>query len=490
MNAPEAVAAIRRTKLICTIGPSSADRIRELAAAGMDVARINFSHGTQASHASAARAVHRAAAAGGRPLAILTDLAGPKIRLGPLIDGSVELVAGQPFSLRVGGRGAAAGDASGARVSYRRMAADVQVGDPILLADGAAELRVTGHVDGNEAEVRTEVVRGGMVRSGAGVAVPAMRLSAPALTARDRADVPRAIAMGASYVGQSFVRGPDDVVALRRLLGVDGPSIVAKIETRPAVESFDAILEVADAVMIARGDLGVEMPYEEVPLLQKQLLGRSLERGVPTIVATQMLESMTGAPRPTRAEASDVANAVFDGADAIMLSGETAIGAHPIEAAETAVRIAALCEARGTEYLTPGRSRAPGTDSGALAYAAVTLAATHPGIVAIACYTRTGRTALILSSLRPRVPVIAFSPDPAVVSRLALANGVVPRLSAAVQPSDRPGGLNRLLAEARLVPVGAAVVLVSSTATPGSVPNLLSVERVAGSGPSPGPGPA
>jgi pyruvate kinase len=206
------------------------------------------------------------------------------------------------------------------------MSADVKVGDLIFLADGAAQLQVSGVDD--QGGVRTEVIRGETVRSGAGVAVPATRLSAPALTDRDRADIPRAISMGTTYVGQSFVRGAKDVAALRGLLGGDGPPIVAKIETRPAVESFDAILEVSDAVMIARGDLGVEMPYEDVPLIQKQLVGRALERGVPTIVATQMLESMIAAPRPTRAEASDVANAVFDGADAIMLSGETAIGSH------------------------------------------------------------------------------------------------------------------------------------------------------------------
>jgi pyruvate kinase len=310
------------------------------------------------------------------------------------------------------------------------------------------------------------------------VAVPAARLSSPALTARDRADIPRAISMGTTYVGQSFVRGVQDVAALRRLLGKDGPRIVAKIETRPAVESFATILEAADAVMIARGDLGVEMPYEEVPIIQKQLVGRALERGVPTIVATQMLESMIAAPRPTRAEASDVANAVFDGADAIMLSGETAIGAYPLDAAETAARIAFLCEVQGAEYLTRGMSRPPGTDTGALAYAAVALAAAHTAIATIACYTRTGRTARILSSLRPRVPVIAFTPDAEVASRLALVNGVVPQLSVVLDESDRLGGLNRLLGEGRLVADGATVVLVSSTATPGSAPNLLGVQRI------------
>jgi pyruvate kinase len=474
MTWPGDVGPRRRTKLICTIGPATAQRIEALAAAGMDVARINFSHGTPASHAAAALAVRRTAAASHRALAILVDLSGPKIRLGDLAGGSVELETGQSFVLRVSGTGAVAGDASGAHVSYRRMAADVRVGDPIFLADGAAELRVTGLDHG----VRTEVVRGGTIRSRAGVAIPAARLSSPALTARDRSDVPRAVGIGASYVGQSFVRSAADVVELRRLLGTDGPPIVAKIETRPAVESFDAILGVADAVMIARGDLGVEVPYEEVPLIQKQLVRRALDRGVPSIVATQMLESMTTVPRPTRAEASDVANAVFDGADAIMLSGETAIGAYPVQAAEAAARIASLCDSRGAPYLPDGMSRPPGTDAEALAYAAVALTSAHTGIETIGCYTRTGRTARILSSLRPRAQVIAFSPDPEVVARLALVHAVVPRLCAVLDDSDRIGQLNRMLGESGLVAHGTTVVLVSSTATPGSAPDLLGVHRV------------
>ena len=476
MTSPVDFVATRRTKIICTIGPATARLIRALAMAGMDVARINFSHGTPASHAAAARAVRRLSGTGDRPLGILTDLAGPKIRLGTLAGGSVELQAGQPFILRAAGRGAAAGDASGARVSYRRMAVDMEVGDPIFLADGAAQLRVSGTDE--QGGTRTEVVRGGTIRSGAGVAVPAGRLSSPALTARDRADIPRAISMGTTYVGQSFVRGATDVAELRHLLGTDGPRIVAKIETRPAVDSFDAILEVTDAVMIARGDLGVEMPYEQVPIIQKQLVGRALERGIPTIVATQMLESMITAPRPTRAEASDVANAVFDGADAIMLSAETAIGAYPVEAVATAARIASMCEVQGADFLAGGMAHPPPTDTGALAYAAVTLTAAQIGIAAIACYTRTGRTARILSSLRPRVPIIAFTPDPGVVSRLALINGVVPRLSVVIDESDRLGRINRLVGEARLVGDGATVVLVSSTATPGSSPDLLGVQRV------------
>jgi pyruvate kinase len=468
--------ALRRTKLICTIGPASARRIEALATAGMDVARINFSHGSHRSHAAAAAAVRRTAAVGNRPLAILTDLAGPKIRLGDLAGGAMELEAGRPFVLRAPGALHGDGSASAAEVSYGGMAADVRVGDAIFLADGAAELRVS-NLDGG---VRTEVVRGGTVRSRAGVAIPAARLSLPALTARDRTDIPRAIDLGASYIGQSFVRSADDVAELRGLLGKDGPRIVAKIETRPAVEAFDAILEVADAVMIARGDLGVEMPYEEVPLIQKQLVRRALDRGIPSIVATQMLETMTAAPRPTRAEASDVANAVFDGADAIMLSAETAIGAYPVRAAEAAGRIASVCEIHGLAYLPDGMARAPRTDAEALAYAAAALARTRQEIAAIGCYSRTGRTARILSSLRPGVPVIAFSPDPDVVAQLALVHGVVPRSCAPLAEAERIAELNRLLGEARLVSAGATVVLVSSTATPGSEPNLLSVQSVPG----------
>ena len=233
------------------------------------------------------------------------------------------------------------------------MAADLRAGDRVLLADGAVELRVVATGD----DVATEVVRGGTIRSRAGVSVPSERLSTPALTEKDRADIPIALELGVDYVAQSFVRRAEDVRTLRGLLGDQPPPIVAKIETRPAIDDFDAILEVVDAVMIARGDLGVELPYEEVPIIQKQLVRRALDRGVPTIVATQMLESMIEAPRPTRAEASDVANAVFDGADAIMLSGETAIGRYPILAAEAAVRIARQCEEKGHAHLAPGGRR-------------------------------------------------------------------------------------------------------------------------------------
>jgi pyruvate kinase len=361
-------------------------------------------------------------------------------------------------------------------VTYRALGRDVQPGDRVLLADGAAELRV---VEVGR-DVTTEVVRGGPIRSRAGVSIPSERLSTPALTDKDVRDLPRVGALGAAYVAQSFVRRADDVRELRRLLGPGGPPIVAKIETRPAIDDFEAILDAADAVMIARGDLGVELPYEEVPIVQKQLVRRALDRGVPSIVATQMLESMIVFSRPTRAEASDVANAVFDGADAIMLSGETAIGEHPILAAEAAVRIVRLCESDGSAHLAAGAAAPVAGDAGALAYAAVALARAQSDIAAIACYTRTGRTARLLSALRPRVPIVAFSPDESVVERLALVHGVTAR--SCVPPSDtaaRLGLMAWLLRESDFVPAGSAVVLVASTAAAGSGPNLLEVHRIA-----------
>ena len=465
---------MRRTKLVCTIGPASVDRVDELVAAGMNVARINFSHGAPDSHARTAERVRAAADEADTRLALLVDLAGPKIRLGELDADEVMLEAGRPFDLHP--EPWPHGDAHGAHVSLP-LADQLRAGDRVLLADGAAELRVSD-VD---AVVHTEVVRGGTVRPHAGVNVPADRLGGRSLTERDRADAPRAVSIGADYVAQSFVRRAADVDELRHLLGTDGPRIVAKIETRPAVDDFDAICATADAVMIARGDLGVELPYEEVPILQKQLLRRALERGVPTIVATQMLESMTSSPRPTRAEASDVANAIFDGTDAIMLSAETAIGAHPVLAAEAAVRICRLCEERGGTLLPAGAPPSDDSDAGALAYAAATVATTEADVTAIACYTRTGRTARVLSALRPRVPILAFSPDPAVARQLALVHGVDAR--PCQPPPDMAGRLGLmawLLGEDASLPPGSAVVLVASTATPGSGPNLLELHRTPG----------
>jgi pyruvate kinase len=470
--------AWRRAKLVCTIGPATIDRVDELIAAGMDVARVNASHGTPDERASAVERVRAASGAAGRPVAVLLDLPGPKIRLGDLPDDAVQLVAGEPFTLHTDAQGGST--ARSALVTLATLPEELEIGDRVLLADGAAELKVTGTAS---ATVDTTVVRGGTVRSRAGVSVPSERLRGPALTERDRAEVTRALELGVDLVAQSFVRGADDVAELRALLPEDGPPIVAKIETRPAIDAFDEILDVTDAVMIARGDLGVELPYELVPILQKRLVRRALDRGIPSIVATQMLESMVTAPRPTRAEASDVANAVFDGADAIMLSAETAIGEHPVLAAEAAIRIALLAEREGRDLFAPGAPARAETDAGALAVAAATIASSEGDVAAIACYTRTGRTARVIASLRPPVPILAFSPDPAVIQRLALVHGVHPR--PCVPPSELTERLDLmawLLAEDGSLPPGTLVVLVASTATPGSGPNLLELHRIPAGG--------
>ena len=342
----------RRTKIVATIGPASVGRVDELVAAGMDVARINFSHGTPAEHEIAAWAVRDAAVRAGRPVAVLVDLAGPKVRLGRLPPGGAALVTGATFTLR---RGTETGDARGAATNHDGLARDMQPGDRISLADGAVELRVTATRD----EVECEVVTGGVLRSHAGVNVPAERLSLPAITDRDRRDLARARTLGADYVAQSFVRQASDVDALRAALGEPAIPIIAKIETGAAVEAAADILQAADAVMLARGDLGVDVDLERVPLIQKRITRQAVAMGVPAIIATHMLESMIEEPRPTRAEVSDIANAVLDDADAVMLSAETAIGRHPVAAVRTAARIAAQTESDGAEFTAPALQPSP-----------------------------------------------------------------------------------------------------------------------------------
>src|SRR5918996_5227998 len=339
----------RETKLVCTIGPVSEDLLPDLVVAGMDVARVNLSHGSREDHERMVKGVRDAAAEVGRPVGILVDLSGPKVRLGDLEADEVRLERGARFVLR---HDAGPGDASGAPTTYPGLAGDLEPGDRVLLADGAVELRVMETAEG----LITEVVRGGSIRSGAGVNVPAERLGLPAITPKDESDIEWALSAEIDMMAQSFVRRAEEVRAVRSLLGREQPLLVAKIETGPAVRDADAIIEAADAVMVARGDLGVELPLEEIPLIQRDLVSRATRAGVPVIVATQMLESMTRSSRPTRAEVSDVASAVFEGAHAIMLSAETAIGAYPVESAQTAVRIAEVAGGSGFSIPAPAAS--------------------------------------------------------------------------------------------------------------------------------------
>jgi pyruvate kinase len=466
----------RATKLICTLGPASRDRVVELVEAGMDVARVNLSHGTLEGRGRLMDAARAAAEEAGRTVGILADLSGPKVRLGELSADEIRLTSGERFELRADG---GPGDTLGATTSHPGLAGDLRPGDRVLLADGAAELRVA-EVEGGT--VVTEVVRGGSIRSRSGVNVPAERLTLPAITTKDEADARWAVEAGADMVALSFVRRANEVRALRDLCGNDPPLVVAKIETGPAVREADEIIEAADAIMVARGDLGVELPLEEIPLIQRDLVSRCVAAGKPVIVATQMLESMTHAPRPTRAEASDVAAAVFEGSDAIMLSGETAVGEFPVEAARTAVRIAEV--AGGSGYVAGPPTLPAPTDAHLVAQAALSVSL-QGGTTAIACFTQTGMTAKLLSATRPRVPIYAFSPSMRVVRRLTLYRGVRPFLAEPLEDTDAMIALiDQRLAAEELVRAGDAVLMVGSSPFGEAHTNLLKVHRVGSGGAS------
>ena len=465
----------RRTRLVATIGPASVDLVDRLVDVGLDVARINLSHGSEADHLVSAGAVRAAAARAGRSVGILVDLPGPKLRLGELRDDLVELEPGATVTLT--GPGTAASDAS-LPLGDPAVPSRLVPGDRILLADGAAELRVSGAR--NEAAI-TEVIRGGPVRSRQGVSVPAERLAADALGKADEALIPHLLELEPDFVGQSFVRSAADVLLLRERLPGD-MRIVAKIETRPALESIESILDAADAIMVARGDLGVELPFEQVPLAQKDLVRAALAAGKPSIVATQMLESMVKAPRPTRAEAGDVANAVIDGADAVMLSGETAVGEWPVEALRAAASICEATDAHQSPTRPPEGTPTFGADADAraLAVAAVAMADADPDVVALACYTHSGRTPRRLSSLRPDVPIVAFTPTKERARSLTLRRGVHSVILEVEQDDPASiseavvGALKAGAAELELPPE-AAIVLVQTSVRGG--PNALELLR-------------
>ncbi len=368
------------------------------------------------------------------------------------------------------------GDAEGASTTYPGLAADLAKGDRVLFADGAVELTVRAIT---EDVVELRCVRGGAVRSGQGVNVPAERLGLPAVTARDREGLSRALDLGVDLVAQSFVRGPEDVGELRAAMGDRVVPIVAKIETKPALEQIDEILTVADALMVARGDLGVELPMEEIPLLQKDLLRAARSAGRPVIVATQMLESMIHAARPTRAEATDVANAVLDGADAIMLSGETAIGEYPFEAASTATRIAETVESRGAQYRAAQPPCMHTGEAAAVAHAASAVAREDPDVVAITCYTETGRTARLLSAERPGCPIYAFMPDPHVRRAKVVLWGVTPLPADPPEDTDAMIDLmDRGLREFGLVSPDEVVVMVAASPAGRTTTNMLKLHHV------------
>ncbi len=423
-----------------------------LLAAGVDVFRINASHGTRDDRRRMVERVRRRAAQAGRIVAVLQDLAGPKIRIGALADpDGVRLDAGRRLRIAVGDF---PGDAERVSTTCAPLAAAVRGGEQLLLDDGRIALRVVGS-DG--AEIVAQVEHGGLLTSRKGINAPGVDLALSAVTAADREEIAAGVAMGVDFLGVSFVQGGDDLRTARALAdghGGAGVGLVAKVERPQAIERFDDVVAAADAVMVARGDLGLEIPLERVPRVQKDLTRRARDAGVPVIVATQVLDTMRHAPRPTRAEVSDAANAVDDGVDAIMLAGETAAGAHPVLAARTLDAILRDAESAPPDRVIPG-ARGNRHDR-ALCDAAVTLAAAA-GATAIVAVTGSGATARRIAALRPAVPVHAVTADETVARRLALYRGVAP----VVAPPDRlvVGRLKPELVRRGIVGAGDAVVI-------------------------------
>jgi pyruvate kinase len=457
---------LRRAKILATLGPACAteDQIRRLVQAGMDGARLNFSHGTHDQHAQVIERVRKIAQELDRPIAVVQDLQGPKLRTGELPDHKpVTLEAGSKLTLSTE---PVIGSAQKLYVDYEHLPKDVQAGDQILLDDGRIELKVTA-VKGTQVE--TEVVTGGPIGEHKGLNLPGVALSAPSLTKKDYDDLTFGIGQGVDMVAMSFIRRPEDVRSLRETADAERDSalrlpLVSKLERREAIDNLGAILDASDGVMVARGDLGVEMAAEKVPSIQKRIISRANARQRLVITATQMLESMIREPRPTRAEASDVANAVFDGSDVLMLSGETASGAYPIRSVETMARIIVDAEAHAIEWgFHPGDDEQPTDDDAVATTQAAKALAEERDARAIAVFTRSGRTALLMSKARPRTPILGLTPETRTFNRMALYWGVQPCLiPMADSVEDMVGRMEDALHQTTQVHDGDRVVLVAS----------------------------
>ncbi|MBM4124298.1 MAG: pyruvate kinase [Nitrospira sp.] len=460
---------MRKAKIVCTIGPASdqpamLDRLIE---SGMDVARLNFSHGTHESHGRAVKAIREAAARRQAVVAILQDLQGPRIRVGALADGGIALVPGRTVRLLTG-RSQAKPSAEDIPVTYENLGRDVRPGARILIDDGLIELAATAVSD--EA-VTCQVLVGGTVKSHKGLNLPGTSVSASTLTDKDRADLRFGVGQGVDYVALSFVRGPQDVTAARQLIaeyGGDVP-VIAKIERPEAIEHLEALLDEADGVMIARGDLGVEMEPEAVPLLQKRIILEANRRRRLVITATQMLESMTHQATPTRAEASDVANAVFDGTDAVMLSAETASGRFPVEAVRVMDRIVRAAEAgvdtpKPSPVLRRAEAAAERVSFPEALCAAACSAAAATEARAIVIFSESGATGRLMSKQRPVAPIIAFTPFDTVQRRMALYWGVMPhRMPRIARTDERMLEVDRRVKAEGLAGAGDRLVILSGT---------------------------
>jgi pyruvate kinase len=423
---------VRRAKIVCTLGPAvnTPERIQALVDAGMDVARLNLSHGSYADHEKVYRMVRDAADTSGHGVGIFADLQGPKIRLGKIVGGPVQLAAGAQFTITTRD---VPGDASVASTTYQGLPGDVSVGDPILIDDGKVRLEVLA-VDGSDVLTRVEVP--GPISDNKGINLPGVAVSVPAMSEKDVEDLRWALHMTVDFIALSFVRSAADVEDVRKVMREEGVflPVIAKIEKPQAIENIEEIVDAFDGFMVARGDLGVECPLEDVPFLQKQVIEVARRHAKPVIVATQMLESMISSPRPTRAEASDVANAVLDGADAVMLSGETSVGAFPIETVQTMARIIASTEDHGLARMA-AIDWQPRTRGGVIAKAAAEVAE-RIGAKYLVAFTQSGDSARRLSRYRGPTPMLAFTPVPVVRSQLALSWGIETFLGESVEHTD------------------------------------------------------
>ena len=471
---------MRHTKIMATLGPATStdDGVAQLVAAGVDIFRLNFSHGTHDSHADAIARIRRAASGAGRVVAILQDLSGPKIRTGRL-EGArpLRLSAGDGLRIRVGDFTGGAGLVS---TTYADLPRAVSPGDRLLLDDGHIQVIVES---GDERELRTRVVDGGLLGERKGINAPGVALPSTGLTARDSADLRFGVSAGVDMVAMSFVQRAADLEQLREALADAGAPhlpVVAKLERPEAVARLEEVLRACDAIMVARGDLGLELPLEQVPRVQKQTTRRARALGKPVIIATQVLESMRNEPRPTRAEVSDAANAVDDGVDAIMLAGETAAGAHPVRAVETLDRIIREAETIPLIAAVTLEEPQPLSRHGtALCESAVTLAA-RTDAAAIVAVTREGKTARVLSALRPPVPIVAVTSRARTAARLSLCRGVLPLLETGEgEFATAAARIGQTLIERNLARSGSIVVLVSVTPDLAPGPsNIVRLQRV------------
>jgi pyruvate kinase len=472
----------RRAKIVCTLGPATdaPEVLVALLNAGMDVARLNFSHGSHKEHARRLRKLREAAAACNKAVAVMQDLQGPKIRTGSLEgERRVEVRDGDAITITTR---TVPGNAGCISTTFQRLPQEVRPGNSILLSDGLIELRVES-IKGTDVQCR--VLNGGVLGQHQGINLPGVALGISALTKKDRIDLAFRIQNRVDYVALSFVRRAEDVLALKRILDRTGRPIpvIAKLEKPEAIDQLDEILRATDAVMVARGDLGVELPPETVPALQKNIINRASALRVPVITATQMLESMTVHPRPTRAETSDVANAVIDGTDALMLSGETATGQYPVKAVEMMSRIISVTE--GTQRAQgshDGWDRAEGLDVPEAICESVAHMTAELNLKAVAVFTQSGSSSRLISKYRPRVPVFAFSPFDNVLRRTALYWGITPVHMRRLQSTDRMvEAAARKLREMGLVHQGdfIAVIAGNPIAKRGST-NILKVHRVTG----------